>query len=34
MNYNKECPCCHWKFYVDEGYLDHVSCVKCGSVFK
>jgi transcription initiation factor IIE alpha subunit len=34
MNYNKECPCCHWKFYVDEDYDSHAVCVKCGSIFK
>ena len=30
MNYNKECPCCHWKFYVAETYKSHAVCVKCG----
>ncbi len=34
MNYNKECPCCHWKFFVAETYDKHAVCVKCGSIFK
>lgn len=34
MNYNKECPCCHWKFFVAESYVKHARCVKCGSIFE
>lgn len=35
--YNEQCPCCNWKFYVatelQDGYGTKVNCVKCGSVW-
>ena len=33
-NYNTKCPCCNWKFFVEEEYKDFITCVKCGSIFK
>jgi hypothetical protein len=33
MNYNKQCPCCNWKFYVDNDYDGHAVCVNVAQYF-
>jgi len=33
MNYNTKCPCCNWKFYVEESIKGNIVCVKCGSMW-
>ena len=39
VDYNEECPLCHWRFYVDhkvagDGYnLVQLKCIKCGSLW-